>query len=187
MMRRAVFLDRDGVINRAFIRNGKPYPPLDSGELEILPGVAEALARLRVAGYLLIVITNQPDVARGTARREAVEAIHAALMARLPLDTVLTCFHDDVDRCLCRKPHPGLLYQARDAFDIDLSESVVVGDRWRDIKAGISAGCRTVFIDYHYNEPRPPEPLDFACGSLDEAATWILKPTAKREAKYGLA
>jgi len=179
-MRHAVFLDRDGVINRAFVREGKPYPPANLSELEILPGVAEALTRLRVAGYLLIVVTNQPDVARGTTPRPTVDAIHAALLTRLPLDTVLTCFHDDADRCDCRKPRPGLLYEARDSFDIELSRSFMVGDRWRDIEAGANAGCRTVFIDYHYDEPHGSGRLDFVCASLDEAATWILTPTEAR-------
>jgi len=95
----------------------------------------------------------------------------------LPLDAVLVCFHDDADRCDCRKPLPGLLLQAREAYGLDLTRSFMIGDRWRDIDAGLSAGCRTVFIDYQYDEPRPLERADFVCGSLKEAAPWILRQT----------
>src|SRR3990172_6964226 len=112
MTRRAVFLDRDGVINRTIVRNGRPHPPSNLSELEILPGVPEALMRLRAAGFRLIVVTNQPDVARGMQTRETVEAIHAALKAQLALDEVRVCYHDDSDHCFCRKPAPGLLLDA---------------------------------------------------------------------------
>src|SRR5206468_1016892 len=101
---RAVFLDRDGVINRAIVRDGKPYPPAALAELEILPGVREGLAALKAAGYRLIVVTNQPDVARGTTSKALVESINARLSAELPLDIVLTCWHDSADQCACRKP-----------------------------------------------------------------------------------
>ena len=184
LMRRAVFLDRDGVVNRAVIHNGRPHPPRNVSELEILPQVPEALSRLRAAGFLLIVVTNQPDVARGTTTRESVEEINTKLAAHLPLDALLTCYHDDAEDCACRKPKPGLLFQARDRFSIDLSRSFMIGDRWRDIEAGIKAGCRTVFIDYHYDEPRPAAGcLDFCCASLDEAASWILSPSEEQEAQ----
>ena len=105
-MKRAVFLDRDGVLNRAVVREGKPYPPANVGEMEILPGVQESLEALRAAGFLLIVVTNQPDVARGTATRAAVEAINAALGEALPIDEFRTCFHDSGFGCDCRKPKP---------------------------------------------------------------------------------
>ena len=170
---RAVFLDRDGVINAALVRNGKPYPPATLNELVILPGVPEATAALKRAGFLLVVITNQPDVARGTQTRDVVDAIHARLRAELPLDAVYTCFHDDKDHCDCRKPAPGLLLQAARDREIDLAASYVVGDRWRDTEAGSAAGCRTVFIDYCYDET-PPRTFDHKVTSLQEAAAWIL-------------
>ncbi len=176
--RRAVFLDRDGVLNRALVRAGKPYPPRGLGELEILPGVPEALARLREVGYLLIVVTNQPDVARGTQRREAVEEINCTLAARLPLDDIRVCYHDERDGCTCRKPCPGLLLQAADQWPIDLAASYMVGDRWKDIEAGRRAGCRTVLIDYQYAEPMPQAP-DHVATSLSAAADWILGLTAR--------
>ena len=181
-MRHAVFLDRDGVLNRAFVRDGKPYPPRDVNELEILPRVPKALTQLHAAGFLLVVVTNQPDVARGTAARESVDRINAELLAKLPLDTILTCYHDEADDCACRKPRPGLLFEARDVFAIDLSRSYMIGDRWKDIEAGRNAGCRNVYIDYNYNETRPAHAcVDFTCASLNEAANWILSPSEQLE------
>ena len=170
---RAVFLDRDGVVNRAFVREGKPYPPRDLSELEVPAGTREALERLRAAGYLLVVVTNQPDVARGTQSRETVEAIDAALAAELPLDDVRVCFHDDADRCACRKPEPGLILEAARDHAIDLKKSFTVGDRWRDVEAGERAGTSTIFIDYGYRENPPPR-FDAKVASLAEAVSWIL-------------
>lgn len=173
MTARAVFLDRDGVINAAVVRDGKPYPPARVEDLEILPGVAQALADLRRAGYKLVVVTNQPDVARGAQTREAVDAIHAKLRAELPVDAVYCCFHDDADHCACRKPAPGLLLDAARDLDIDARASFMVGDRWRDTAAGVAAGCRTVFINHHYAE-KQPQAFDAERSSLAEAAAWIL-------------
>lgn len=171
--RRAVFLDRDGVLNASVVRHGKPYPPASAGEVVVLPGVAGALRKLKAAGYLLVVVTNQPDVARGTATRADVEAINARLAAELPLDEFRTCFHDSADGCDCRKPKPGMLLSAAREHDLDLSACLMVGDRWRDIEAGQNAGCATVFIDYGYDEKRP-ESYDIRAGSLAEAADLIL-------------
>jgi D-glycero-D-manno-heptose 1,7-bisphosphate phosphatase len=173
MTRRAVFLDRDGVINRAFIRNGTPHPPASLQNLEILPSVPEALSALKAHGYSLVVVTNQPDVARGASSRELVDCIHERLKSELDLDAILTCFHDDADECDCRKPKPGLLFRAAAEFGIHLSSSFMVGDRWRDVEAGRLAGCKTFFIDCSYDE-RPPSSCDFRVGSLVEASRIIL-------------
>lgn len=172
-MRRAVFLDRDGVINRAIVRDGKPYPPASLVELEILPGVHEALQKLHDANYLLVVVTNQPDVARGTAKREDVEEMNAFLSSLLPIDDFKTCYHDSGDKCNCRKPLPGALLEAAQEHSIDLSKSFMVGDRWRDVEAGASAGCKTFFINYRYAEKKPDMP-DFIVASLLEAKKIIL-------------
>jgi D-glycero-D-manno-heptose 1,7-bisphosphate phosphatase len=172
-MRRAVFLDRDGVINRAILRDNKPYPPSNLDELEILPGVMEALALLHAADFLLIVTTNQPDVARGKVPLSFVENIHTLLAAELPIDDFQVCYHDNVDNCSCRKPAPGMLLSAARAQSISLTNSYMVGDRWRDIEAGRQAGCKTLLIDYHYSEELKSEP-DNKCSSLLEAAHWIL-------------
>lgn len=177
-MRRAVFLDRDGVINRAMVQNGRPYPPLGLDELEILPGVPEAIARLRAAGFRLIVVTNQPDVARGKQTRKVVEAMHAVLQTQLPLDEFRVCYHDDADGCACRKPAPGMLQRAAKDANLDLGTSFMVGDRWRDIEAGRRAGCTTVLIDYHYAETERTQP-HARVSSLSEAAAWILNYSEK--------
>jgi D-glycero-D-manno-heptose 1,7-bisphosphate phosphatase len=172
-VKRAVFLDRDGVINAAVVRDGKPYPPASVEAVEILPGVADALAALKRAGYMLVVVTNQPDVARGTQTRAAVDAIHARLRAELPLDAVYVCPHDDADACHCRKPKPGLLLDAARDLDIDLAHSYMVGDRWRDIDAGIAAGCTTIWIDRGYAEPQP-RTFGTRVAGLPDAGAWIL-------------
>lgn len=167
-MRRAVFLDRDGVIIRAIVRDGVPFPPASLDELEILPGVLEALQKLHDGNYLLIVVTNQPDVARGTAKKVDVEKVNAHLFSLMPLDDIKTCYHDSGDGCFCRKPLPGALIEAAKERDIDLSKSFMVGDRWRDIEAGQTAGCKTIFINYRYAEKQPERP-DFIVQSLLEA------------------
>ena len=172
--RRAVFLDRDGVINRAILRAGKPYPPASLAEVEILPDAQPGLEVLKATGFLLIVVTNQPDVARGSQTREAVEAIHAYLQSTLPINRFMVCYHDDQDRCNCRKPAPGLIKDAAQQGGIDLSQSYMIGDRWRDIEAGQRAGCRTIFIDYGYAEQQPQTP-DFHVRSLSEAIEIIQK------------
>jgi D-glycero-D-manno-heptose 1,7-bisphosphate phosphatase len=174
MSRRAVFLDRDGVINRAVIRDKRPFPPSGLNELEILPGVGEALERLKAAGFMLIVVTNHPVVARGTMPRATVEAIHRRLTESLPLDDFRACYHDNDDQCSCRKPKPGLLVSAAEEHNVRLDASFLVGDRWRDIEAGRRAGCVTMFIDYGYDEPQP-EACDHRVHSLSEAAEIILE------------
>ena len=178
--KRAVFLDRDGVINRCVIRERKPYPPSSPAEVEILPGVSEAMARLKAAGFLLICVTNQPDVARGKQRRNVVELIHENLLRSLPLDKIVVCYHDDHDRCRCRKPLAGMFLDAAQEFSINLEKSFMVGDRWRDIEAGQNAGCKTILIEYGYNERGPVNPPDHKVGLLSEAAEWILREMEKK-------
>jgi D-glycero-D-manno-heptose 1,7-bisphosphate phosphatase len=169
----AVFLDRDGVINRPVMRAGRPYPPASVDELEVFPDVPAALARLKKLGYLLLVVTNQPDVSRGAQQQSVVEDIHLALRSKLPLDDFFTCYHDDGDGCNCRKPAPGLVLDAARRYDVDLSGSFLVGDRWRDIDAGARAGCRTVWIDYGYRERGPSEAPCARVTTFTDAVNWI--------------
>jgi D-glycero-D-manno-heptose 1,7-bisphosphate phosphatase len=173
---RAVFLDRDGVLNRAVVREGRPYPATTLDEVEILPGVVDGVRQLKAAGFVLIVVSNQPDVARGILPRASVEAINEYLSERLPIDRFIMCYHDNGDNCDCRKPRPGMLLTGGREFNVDLSASFMVGDRWRDIEAGASAGCRTFFIDYGYDERRPLS-SDFRVSSLQEAALIIISET----------
>lgn len=173
--RRAVFLDRDGVINRALTREGQPYPPHSLEEFEILPGVEEACRELKRAGFILVVATNQPDVARGTLAKETVQAIHAHMCRLLPIDHVETCFHGGHESppCACRKPLPGMLLMAARQLNIDLSRSFMVGDRWRDIDCGHAVGSATLLVDYQYDEPLRTPP-DYRVRGLSEAAEIIL-------------
>jgi D-glycero-D-manno-heptose 1,7-bisphosphate phosphatase len=178
--RRAVFLDRDGVLNRAVVRNGKPYPPSSLEELEILPGISDVCRDLHRAGFLLIMVTNQPDVSRGTQTREVVGAINQVLFDCLCLDDIRVCYHDNSDNCRCRKPEPGLLLEAARDWKINLSESFMVGDRWKDIEAGRRAGCKTIFVQYGYSEMMP-ESFDKQVGSLTEIVDWVLRKASLPE------
>lgn len=172
-MGQAVFLDRDGVINRAVVRDGRPYPPATLDDLELLPGVAEAATELHKAGFRLIVVTNQPDVATGVQRLDVVEAMHNHLRQILPIDDIKVCYHTDQHGCSCRKPKPGMLLQASAEWGLDLEQSIMVGDRWRDIEAGQAAGCKSILIKNTYQERQPAAP-DAIVDSLLEATTVIL-------------
>jgi D-glycero-D-manno-heptose 1,7-bisphosphate phosphatase len=171
----AVFLDRDGVINRAVLREGRPYPPASMEEFEILPGSLTSLTRLADSGYVLIGVTNQPDVARGTQSRQAVEAFNARILSELPVREIFVCYHDNSDHCDCRKPMPGLILQAAEKYGLDLSNSWMVGDRWRDIAAGQAVRLRTIFVDYHYAEKFECPPADFTVGDTLFLADIILR------------
>jgi D-glycero-D-manno-heptose 1,7-bisphosphate phosphatase len=171
----AVFLDRDGIINRALVREGKPYPPNRLEDVEILPGAVDSLQRLAGCGYVLIGITNQPDVARGTQSRQMVESINALIQSRLPVREIFVCYHDNADGCDCRKPKPGLIFQAARKYELDLPRSWMVGDRWKDIAAGRSAGLKTIFVDYHYAEPYMGASADFTVEEISLLAEIILK------------
>jgi D-glycero-D-manno-heptose 1,7-bisphosphate phosphatase len=172
-MKRAVFLDRDGVINRAVVRNRKPFPPASLADLEILPGVGAAIDRLRAYKFEIIVVTNQPDVATGIQKIEVVEEMNESLRLSLGIDEVFVCYHVGSDRCDCRKPRPGMLTTAAKKRGIDLKSSFLVGDRWRDIDAGNAVGCYTYFIDYGYHESLSTAPDKFVA-SLDEASADIV-------------
>lgn len=173
MTNRAVFLDRDGVINASVVRGGRPYPPDTLEALEILPGVHDTLEAFRHAGLKIIIVTNQPDVATGKQKRETVDAIHDFLLGALAIDDIKVCFCVEGAGCECYKPKPKMLLDAADEWNIDLSKSFMVGDRWRDVGAGQAAGCKTFFIDYGYSEQQPDHP-DFVVKSLVEAGEVIL-------------
>ena len=170
--RAAVFLDRDGVLNEVEVRNGTPHPPAGVDELRLLPGVVEACHRLRGLGFALVVVTNQPDIARGKQTRDEVDRMHDALRRWLPVDEIVVCAHDDIDDCPCRKPRPGMMLDAAARLDLDLAESVCVGDRWRDVEAGKRAGVEAIFVDRGYGERRPAD-ADAVVASLPDAVNII--------------
>jgi D-glycero-D-manno-heptose 1,7-bisphosphate phosphatase len=179
VFRKAVFLDRDGVLNEVAMGSGKPRSPSSLKEFRIVPHAREALLRLKAAGYLLILITNQPEVARGTQQRDFVEDLHRRLRTSLELNDVRVCFHDDEHRCQCRKPEPGLLLLAAKDWNIQMSKSYMIGDRWKDVEAGRRAGCRTVLLHRPYNTQ------DDAAGghcalSFESAVEWVLMDGARR-------
>jgi D-glycero-D-manno-heptose 1,7-bisphosphate phosphatase len=173
-VRRAVFLDRDGVINRSLLRGGRPYAPTSLADFEILPGVAESLLELRQQGFLNIVVTNQPDIKTGAQSLEVLQEMNRRLFDILAIDAIQMCVHTDEDDCACRKPRPGMLQDAARTFKIDLEASWMIGDRWRDIAAGQAAGCHCLFIDYGYAE-RQPEPPFRSVESLLAAVSLIVE------------
>jgi len=179
--RRAVFLDRDGVINRAVVRNGKPHPPSSPTDFKLYDDVVNGCARLKTACFLLVVITNQPDVGRGTQSREAVEAMHLKLQSALPsLDRIEICYHGGErygSPCDCRKPRPGLILRAAAELNIDLKESYVIGDRWRDIDCARAAGCRVIFIERGYKE-KSCQAADVTVANFKEAVNAVLRDSS---------
>jgi len=181
---RAVFLDRDGVLNRALVRNRKPYAPRHLGEFRLLPGAADAVRELKSVGFLIIVVTNQPDVGHGLTTPQTLAAMHARLSERLLLDAILVCPHRQDAGCACRKPKPGMIHQAKTDWGIDVRRSYLVGDRSTDIVAGRAAGLYTVFLDRGYAE-RQLEPPDARVGSLRQAVRKILAREASMEATHG--
>lgn len=171
-MKRAVFMDRDGVINEPILRENKVLSPRQPNELRLVATAGECLARLRAAGFLNIVVTNQPDISRGLMGLDVLEAMHERVRSLLPVDEIMVCPHDDKDRCTCRKPQPGMLLMAAEKWDIALSSSFMVGDQWKDVEAGRGVGCCTVLIDYPYNVDVCP---DHRVKSLSEAVDLILR------------
>lgn len=174
-----VFLDRDGVLNSVVVVDGTPHPPTSAEQTQLLPGVERACRALKDAGLLLLVVTNQPDIARGRTTLAEVELINDKLRSLLPLDEVIVCPHDDDDHCPCRKPRPGMLIEAASRWHIDLPASIMVGDRRRDIDAGRAAGVSTVFVDHGYPETTKKVLADLSVGSLGEAVPFIISHTTR--------
>ncbi len=173
-MKRAVFLDRDGVLNRSKLVDGVPTPPNSIQEIEIIEGVVEAIQILKNHGFVPVVVTNQPDVARGYTTQSQVEAINNHIGIATDIAYFYTCFHDDQQGCDCRKPKPGLLQKAAQDLNVNLHNSFLIGDRWRDIAAGQAVGSQCFFIDYEYSERSPDLPY-YRVKSLLEAAQKILE------------
>jgi D-glycero-D-manno-heptose 1,7-bisphosphate phosphatase len=177
--RKAVFLDRDGVIVIPEFRDGRSFAPVRLEDYRFYPEVPAALARLRSAGYLLIVVTNQPEVGRGLIPEGVLAEMHRRLLASFPIDLVKVCRHTAADLCDCRKPKPGMLLESASELGISLPDSYMVGDRATDVEAGRVAGCRTVFIDLGYTSELKPDSASFTVSSINQAADVILaaRPT----------
>jgi D-glycero-D-manno-heptose 1,7-bisphosphate phosphatase len=177
--RAAVFLDRDGVLNEAFLRDGVPVPPPTVREFRLLPGVVEACREFAAAGLALVVVTNQPDLSRGTLTTSELEQIHEELRRRLPVDAIYVCPHDGPEGCACRKPRPGMMLRAAEDLQLDLTRSVCGGDRWRDIDSARRAGVHSVHIAWNDQELLH-EPADAVCASLHDAREEILAYVGSR-------
>jgi D-glycero-D-manno-heptose 1,7-bisphosphate phosphatase len=174
VVRRAIFLDRDGVISANVRRDGRPVAPTSMADFRILPGVEEATRRLKDLGFVLIVVTNQPDISTGRNTMAMLDRMHDEMRRRLPLDEIKVCIHVDADHCDCRKPKPGMLLDAARERGIDPSKSIMIGDRWRDIEAGQAAGCSTILIDGEGHQEKPSTP-DKIVRSLPEAVAYIIE------------
>ena len=170
----AVFLDRDGVICQTYILNAKPYAPRRLEDFKFMPNSRCSVMKLKQAGFIVVVATNQPDIGNGFVTLEVVKKMHQKLIEKTMVDDVFLCPHRQDEGCKCRKPKPGMLFDASEKHGIDLSKSFMVGDRASDIEAGRRAGCRTIFIDRHYAEAHPPNP-DATVSSLQKAVSYILK------------
>ena len=168
---KAVFLDRDGVINEAIVRDGKAFSPRSKDEFKFIEGVAQAVKSFKDAAFTVIVVTNQPDIARKRLSWSDLEWMTEKIMAETLVDDVLVCPHDDYDNCHCRKPKPGMLLEAAEKWNIDLSQSYMVGDSWKDMRAGENAGCRSILIDAVYNQEVF---CDFQAKNLADAANLII-------------
>lgn len=180
-LRPAVFLDRDGVIVIPEFRDQRSFAPRRLADFRLYPDAAASLQRLKRAGFLLAVVTNQPDVGNGVTARAEVDAMHEIMRRELPVDVIKACFHTQADRCGCRKPEPGMILEAASELGVDLARSYMVGDRKGDVDAGRAAGCTTVFIDLGYAEPAPDGP-DHVVHSIAEAADIIIEAVTVQEA-----
>ena len=173
--RRAVFFDRDGVLNRLVSRDGMQAAPQRIEDFHLIPDAARLVGQVRQAGFLAFVITNQPDIARGLLPERDLESMTAALRGAVPLDDVMICPHDDPDQCACRKPKPGMLVTLSERWNVDLKRSFVVGDSWKDIEAGQRVGCKTILLaGGDANGPMERSvPPDAVVGSLADAIAWV--------------
>lgn len=171
--RKAIFMDRDGVINRLIMKDGVGRAPYTLDDFDIFPGVEEACLKSKESQFLNIVVTNQPDVSRGWVSLGSVELINNRVRELLSIDDIKICFHTNSDRCTCRKPMPGMLLEAAEQWNIDLHQSFMIGDRYSDIAAGVAAGCKTVLVGPGDAQGNFPDPT-FKASSLLEGVEAIL-------------
>lgn len=180
--RRAVFLDRDGVLTVPEFRDGRSYAPRTLAAFRLYEDAAAAVARLRTAGLLTVVVTNQPDVAYGLMPAEVLEAMHRRLGQEVPVDAIEACLHGRDDGCDCRKPGIGMFRRAAGALGISLADSYMVGDRRSDMEAARAAGCAAVFVDLQYSKDPKPTDVDVTVDGIRDAVSWILERERRRAA-----
>lgn len=157
MARRAVFLDRDGVLVETLVRDNRAFAPVSLEEFRLEKDAGLHVGRLAEAGLLPIVVTNQPEVARGLIAPAVLEEMHERLRKAVPVEDIFACVHDADDGCACRKPRPGMLHAAAEKWGVDLTRSFMVGDRGSDVEAGKAAGCYTVLIERPYSGSAQPD------------------------------
>lgn len=182
MSRKAIFLDRDGVINKVILRDGKPTGPRSMREFQFESEVAESIERLRAAGFMLFMVTNQPDVARGLMSAGDLQSIMDHITAKLPFDGIRACLHDDSDHCECRKPLPGMILDLARQHDVPLGESWMIGDSSKDTLAARAAGCKSIILDRSYNQGAR---ADYRVGTLGEAVNLIIAENIIGESANG--
>ena len=173
-MNKAVFLDRDGVINKTIIIDGKSYAPRLLKDFKIFPKVKSDVKKLKNNGFKVFVITNQPDIGNKLLKKKTLNEMHSLLKTKVSIDKIYYCPHTRSDRCKCRKPKPGMIIKASNESNIYLKESYMVGDRKIDIDAGLKAGCKTIFVNNNYYEKKPTK-QEKTVKSLHAAVRYILK------------
>jgi D-glycero-D-manno-heptose 1,7-bisphosphate phosphatase len=177
-MNKALFLDRDGVIDALVFRNDEWGAPLAAEHVALLPGVREALQRASAAGYLIFVVSNQPNVAKGQATMDSVRAVHEKVLSELgdaPVTEWFYCYHQAADRCTCRKPSPEFVLDAAKRYDVDLTQSWFAGDQDSDIECGRRAGCRTALLEYaRSSHKRGTQRADLVVRDLPELVSRII-------------
>jgi len=170
---KCVFLDRDGVLNESLVISGKPYAPTQKSEFKITNGSIDAINKIKKKGFLTIIVTNQPDLVTGKLEKHTLDFFHKKLITLMPIDDIFICAHVDRDKCSCRKPKPGLIFKAASKYNINLSKSYMIGDRWRDVDCAKEAGLRSIFIDHRYNEKLNNVP-DFTIFTIRDAINCIV-------------
>lgn len=153
MKKKAIFLDRDGVINDVIFRgSNKPIAPWSLEEFKLYVGIEEPLRQLSDSGYLLFVVSNQPDISKGLVDIQIVQQMNDIIVSQFPIEKVVFCPHEDRHKCACRKPKSGMLIELAAEYGVDLNASYLIGDNWKDIAAGEAAGCKTILIKRAYNK-----------------------------------
>ena len=162
-----------GVLNSTRVENGRPFAPTHFKDFHLFKEALATTVALKKAGFLLVVVTNQPDVGNGITDCSEVKKMNEHLIDVLPIDRVKVCFHSQTDDCYCRKPRPGMLIETIEEYDIDPYRSFMIGDRWSDVQAGNAVNCSTIFLERGYSEQKQFS-ADYVCRNLTEATTYIL-------------